>query len=127
VSPAGVNVRSRVHEYGGGAYLVAGDLIVFSNFVDGRLYRVGPERTAEPLTPHAALRYADLVLDRERGRILCVREDHTAPGEAVNAIVAVPLDGGQQDVLVSGADFYSTPRLSPDGRQLAWLSWNHPN
>ena len=141
ISPPGVNVRTRVHEYGGGAYVVAGDLIVFSNFVDGRLYRVTDPvaRTAEPITLDAGagkLRYADFELDRGRNRILAVREDHRAPGEAVNTIVAIPLGGGEPgnagqagegEILVEGTDFVSSPRLSPDGRRLAWLSWNHPN
>jgi dipeptidyl aminopeptidase/acylaminoacyl peptidase len=132
VSPPGVNVRTRVHEYGGGAYLVAGDLVVFSNFRDGRLYRAAGDRAAEPLTPDVGdgrLRFADPVLDAGRDRLIAVREDHRAgsAGEAVNTIVAVPLSGGAGDVLASGADFYSAPRLSPDGRRLAWLSWNHPN
>ena len=129
VSPAGVNVRSRVHEYGGGAYAVDHGEVVYSNWADGRLYRVsanGAEPTA--LTPEGALRYADLTFDRRRGRVLAVREDHTAGGEAVNTIVAVPLDGsGAADVLVQGADFLSSPRPSPDGTRLAWLTWNHPN
>ena len=129
VSPAGVNVRSRVHEYGGGAYAVDHGEVVYSNWADGRLYRVsanGGEPTA--LTPEGALRYADLTFDRRRSRVLAVREDHTAGGEAVNTIVAVPLDGsGAADVLVQGADFLSSPRPSPDGTRLAWLTWNHPN
>ncbi|MBM4407368.1 MAG: S9 family peptidase [Chloroflexi bacterium] len=130
VSPLGVNVRTRVHEYGGGAYLAAGDLVVFSNFRDGRLYRARPGRSALPITPDEGagrLRYADLELDAGRGRLIVVREDHRGEGEPLNAIAAVPLDGGPQTVLFDGTDFVSAPRLSPDGRRLAWLSWNHPN
>ncbi|HEU4674094.1 MAG TPA: hypothetical protein VFS32_14475, partial [Candidatus Limnocylindrales bacterium] len=92
VSPAGMNVRDRVHEYGGGAYLARGELVIVSDFVGGRLHRVGPDRTAEPLTPEGAYRYADLELDERRGRLLAIREDHTGPGEARNALVAVALD-----------------------------------
>jgi dipeptidyl aminopeptidase/acylaminoacyl peptidase len=135
ISPPGVNARTRVHEYGGGPYVVEGDLVVFSNFRDGRLYRVTDltARAAEPITPDAgpgALRYADLVLDRARSRLLAVREDHRGPGEAVNTIVAIPLAGAapsEGEILVQGTDFVSAPRLTPDGRRLAWLSWNHPN
>lgn len=133
VSPAGVNVRTRVHEYGGGAYVAAGGIVVVSDFATGRLLRVEPGRAGVPITPAGAWRYADLELDARRGRLLAVREDHTGPGEAVNAIVAIPLDGsaaaeaGAVQVLVSGSDFVSSPRLAPDGGRLAWLRWDHPN
>ncbi|PSB31223.1 S9 family peptidase [Stenomitos frigidus] len=128
ITPAPFNVRTRVHEYGGGAYLVHQGTVYFSNFADQRLYR--QDANAEPvaITPEAALRYADGVVDVQRQRLICVREDHTGEGEAVNTIASLSLDGSrEQRVLVSGSDFYSSPRLSPDGSQLAWLSWNHPN
>ncbi|HEY4944802.1 MAG TPA: prolyl oligopeptidase family serine peptidase [Candidatus Limnocylindrales bacterium] len=134
VSPAGINVRTRVHEYGGAAYLAAGDLVVVSDFSTGRLLRVGPGRTATPLTPEGRWRYADPCLDAARDRLVCVREDHAVEGrEAVNTLVAVPLDGSAADdparivELASGSDFVAAPRLSPDGRRLAWIRWNHPN
>jgi len=134
VTPSPFNVRTRVHEYGGGSFAVTDGAVYFSNFADQRLYRQDPGAEPRPVTPEAALRYADFVVDRQRGRIICVREDHTGPGrEPVNAIVSLGLDlAGNQDngggqVLVSGNDFYSSPRLSPDGTRLAWLTWNHPN
>jgi dipeptidyl aminopeptidase/acylaminoacyl peptidase len=133
ISPPGVNVRTRVHEYGGGAFLAVGDTVVVSDFATGRLLRTADDRSAAPITPEGQFRFADLELDRGRGRLLAVREDHTGPGEAVNALVAVPLDGSAADdpdaveVLVAGSDFVSSPRLSPDGTRLAWLRWNHPN
>ena len=133
VSPPGINVRTRVHEYGGAAFLVAGEVVVISDFATGRLLRVAPDRSATPLTPEGPFRFADLELDRARGRIVAVREDHAGPGEAVNTLVAIPLDGtaavdaGAVDVLIEGSDFVSSPRLSPDGTRLAWLRWDHPN
>ncbi len=133
VSPPGINVRTRVHEYGGGAYLAVGGLVVVADFATGRLLRVAVDRTATPLTPEGPFRFADLELDERRGRLLAVREDHTGPGEAVNTIVAVPLDGSAAGdpsavrVLVAGSDFVSSPRLAPDGSRLAWLRWDHPN
>jgi len=134
VSPAGINVRTRVHEYGGSAYLAVGDLVVISDFATGRLLRVGPDRTATPLTPDGRWRYADLCLDTARQRLVCVREDHTVERrEAANSLVAVPLDGSAADDpervvgLASGSDFVAAPRLSPNGRRLAWMRWNHPN
>jgi len=129
LTPAHLNVRTRVHEYGGGEFAVADGTVYFSNFADGRLYRqerAGPPR---PITPEAALRYADLIVDAGRNRLICVCEDHTVAGrEAVNTLAAVDSAGaGGVRHLVSAGDFYSSPRLSPDGRQLAWLTWNHPN
>jgi dipeptidyl aminopeptidase/acylaminoacyl peptidase len=132
VIAAPFNVRSRVHEYGGGAYAVRDGIVIFSHFADNRLYRLdlaASETEPHPITPEANWRYADIVIDTPRNRLLCVREDHTASGtEPVNTIIAIPLDGGgEQQVLVSGPDFVATPRLSSDDSQLAWLSWNHPN
>ena len=128
VTPPGFNTRTRAHEYGGGDYTVRNGTIYFCNDSDQRVYRQRPGEAPHPITPDAPLRYADFVIDPTRGRLLCIREDHRpSDREAVNALVAVPLDGGEQRVLVEGNDFYATPRLSPDGRRLAWLTWHHPN
>jgi dipeptidyl aminopeptidase/acylaminoacyl peptidase len=130
VTPPGFNVRTRVHEYGGGAWLVRGGMIAAVDFADQRLYQLDPGKPPVALTPESdrQLRYADLEPDLGRRRILAVREDHRGSGEAVNTIVAVALDGEDAGrVLLSGHDFFSSPRLSPDGRQLAWLSWDHPD
>jgi dipeptidyl aminopeptidase/acylaminoacyl peptidase len=128
LTPAPFNVRTRVHEYGGGSYTVGDGIIYFSNFADQRLYRQAPGSTPEPLTPEADMRYADGVVDRTRRLIFCVREEHTVTGEVHNCLVRLGLDGGNTgEIVVSGNDFYSSPRLSPDGRRLAWLTWNHPN
>jgi dipeptidyl aminopeptidase/acylaminoacyl peptidase len=129
VTPPPFNARTRVHEYGGGGFWIDGPTVYFTNFDDQRLYRVTADRAPQPITPEAAWRYADGIADRWRNRLICVREDHTQAGsEAVNTIVAIDLSGNRgQAVLVSGADFYSDPRLSPDGTRLAWLEWRHPN
>jgi len=129
VTPSPYNARTRVHEYGGGEYVVADGTVYFSNWNDQRLYRHDPGGQPRPITPEGDLRYADGVVDRRRGRIVCVREDHTVAGrEAVNTLVSLALDGsGDAQVLASGNDFYASPRLSPDGSWLAWLTWNHPN
>jgi dipeptidyl aminopeptidase/acylaminoacyl peptidase len=135
ITPPPYNARTRVHEYGGGSWTVRDGTVYFSNFADGRLYRQGPG-TSEPqaLTPEPPARgrqwrFADGVIDQCRSRWIGVREDHTVDGEPVNAIVAVDLGdgGGPGQVLASGHDFYASPRLSPDGRWLAWLAWDHPN
>ena len=129
VIPDPFNARTRVHEYGGAAFIVSNDTIYFSNFADQRLYRQTVGSTPQPLTPEGDLRYADGVVDEKRNRLICVREDHTdSEAEAVNALVAIGLDGTDNaQVLVSGNDFYAAPRLSPDGTRLAWMTWNHPN
>jgi dipeptidyl aminopeptidase/acylaminoacyl peptidase len=135
ITPPPYNARTRVHEYGGGSWTVQDGTVYFSNFADGRLYRQVPG-ASEPqaLTPEPPARgwqwrFADGVIDPRRNRWIGVREDHTVDGEPVNAIVAVDLGngGGPGHVLASGHDFYASPRLSPDGRRLVWLAWDHPN
>ena len=128
ITPMGFNARTRVHEYGGGDYAIAEGTIVFSNFTDQRLYLQPVDAQPRPLTSSAARRFADGQFDQRRNLFYTVREDHMGSGEAVNTVVALDLDsdnGGA--VVLSGNDFYSSPRLSPDGSQLAWLNWNHPN
>ncbi len=124
LTPQGFNVRTRVHEYGGGAYIVAAGDVYFSNFTDQRVYRVG----GSAITSGQCF-YADFSFDSTRRRLIAVREDHSRDGrEPETTIVGIPLDGGESagEVLASGYDFYSTPRVSPDGTQLAWLAWRHP-
>jgi hypothetical protein len=134
-------VRTRVHEYGGASWLVAGGTCIFSNFADGRLYRQrSGQAEPEPLTPEPPSRdrqwrYSDGVLDQRRRRWIGVREDHTGEGEAVNAVVAIDLDqpGTLQPgaspgrVLAGGHDFFCSARLSPDASRMVWLAWDHPN
>ncbi len=134
LTPEDHNVRTRVHEYGGGAYAVADGALFYSNFRDQRIYRHRGEEEPLALTPEGVdLRYADAVVDVGRRRLIAVLEDHSdkaSNDEAANKIVAVSFDPDvevQQHVLLTGADFYSNPRLSPDGSRLCWLQWNHPN
>jgi dipeptidyl aminopeptidase/acylaminoacyl peptidase len=128
VTPPAYNARTRVHEYGGGDYLVVDDIVYFVNFSDQCLYRQAPGTEPQKVTKVSGMRYADFIMDHRRARLISVREDHTTEAaQAVNSIVAVDLNGKDDCVLVAGNDFYSTPRLSQDGKQLAWLTWNHPN
>jgi dipeptidyl aminopeptidase/acylaminoacyl peptidase len=129
VTPAPFDVRSRAHEYGGGAYVVAGGTVLFSNVKDGRLYRLDPgDDTPQPITPEGPYRYADLRFDPARRRFLGIREDHTGAGEPRSAIVDIALDGDREPrVLYEGPDFLAAPRPSPDGRRLTWLEWDHPD
>ena len=130
MTPAPFNVRSRVHEYGGGAYAVDGDTIYFSHFADNVVYKLDvADDGAAPvaLTTAGKQRFADFVVDRARNRLIAVRELHGDDPHAqpANTLCAINADGSET-VLAQGADFYSSPRLSPDGRSLAWLSWDHP-
>ncbi len=132
VVDAPFNVRSRVHEYGGGAWTVADGTLYFSNDQDRRLYRQRvDDPTPQAITPEGPWRYADGIIDRARRRWIGIREDHANPASyPENTIVAVDLDAGGSDpgtILVAGHDFFSSPRLSPDGRRLAWIAWDLPN
>lgn len=127
LTPAPFNVRSRVHEYGGGAWIVHGGVLYFSNFADNLVYCRSEDGKICALTHEPLQRHADFELDTRRRRLVAVREDHRAAGqEPQNLLVSLPLEGGAGSSLASGFDFYAAPRLSPDGRQLAWLCWNHP-
>lgn len=128
VTPPPFNVRTRVHEYGGASFAVASGTIYFSHFADGRIYCQKLDSQPEPLTPAANSCYADVILDKQRNRLICVREDRAGEGEAVNTIVSINLDDGADiQILAGGNDFYASPRLSPDSSQLSWICWNHPN
>jgi len=130
ILPAPFSVRTRVHEYGGGAFAVAAGVVVFANDADQRLYRLdtnlpGPWQ-ATPITPAGPLRYADLQFDPPRQRLICVVERARPGREPENFIAGVSLATGAQDWLVGGGDFYAFPRLDPTGQRLAYLTWNHP-
>jgi dipeptidyl aminopeptidase/acylaminoacyl peptidase len=129
-TPREFNVRTTVHEYGGGDYVVHNGIIYFSDFKDQRLYVQRAGQHPDPITPAGRdLRYADGVVDAKRNRLIMIREDHTVgTSQVTNTIVSVDLtERGPGDILVSGNDFYSTPRLNPENSHLAWLTWNHPN
>lgn len=127
-TPEGHSVGSRVHEYGGGAFTVVDGRIYYVNLSDQQIYHHRPDREPIALTAVADARFADLRWDAYRQRVLAVCELHHPQGEPENQLVAVAAgpDGSAPVVLAKGADFYSSPTLSPDGRRLAWLSWNHP-
>ena len=128
--PAPWNVRSGVHEYGGGAYTVSNDTLYFSERRDGRIYRVQSGGAPVPLTPPSQRRYADLEVDGARQRLVAVCEDHGEVGaEPRQSVCGIDLQtvGAPPRALVSGSDFYSNPRVSPDGERMCWLEWWHPN
>jgi len=133
LTPGSANVRTRVHEYGGGGYDVADGVVVHADLADGRVHVRRDGAPAVPLTPASGeLRYADLKVHPDRGLVLAVREDHRGGREAVATLVALDLDAvgpgadaQEGQVLVQGPDFCSTPELSGDDR-LAWVQWDHP-
>jgi dipeptidyl aminopeptidase/acylaminoacyl peptidase len=132
VTPEGFNVRTTVHEYGGGAYLIYDGTAYFSNFGDQRLYRQAPGADPEPITDESGgtLRYADGRITPDGRWLICVRERHPDPDDparVVNELVALPPDGSAEPrVIRSGRDFYATPRIAPDGSSLCWLEWDLP-
>jgi dipeptidyl aminopeptidase/acylaminoacyl peptidase len=127
VTPPGFNVRTRVHEYGGGAYTVDEGTVYFSNFADQRIYRQQPGKDPVAITDEGPF-FADYRVDRFRNRLVAVRETPVKGSEHTNDLVAIGTPTGvPEQVLVEGADFYSDPIVSPDGKFLAWLQWDHPN
>ncbi|HHZ87898.1 MAG TPA: S9 family peptidase [Chromatiaceae bacterium] len=139
VTPASFNVRSRVHEYGGGAFTVKDGHVYFVNDADQRIYTQRPDGVPTALTPEQpGARYCDMVIDRRRNTLICVQEDHRDDQrEAINRLVSIALGqthepciesgSGSVSVLMEGADFYASPALGHDGQALAWLEWDHPD
>jgi dipeptidyl aminopeptidase/acylaminoacyl peptidase len=129
VLDAPFSARSRVHEYGGGAFTVHKGTLYFTNFEDQQIYRKNPGSVPYPITSRKNTRNVDLIIDERRSRIICIQEAHTKTSkEPINTIMSIDMNGeGTPQVLISGNDFYSSPRLSPDGKRLAWLTWNHAN
>ncbi len=127
--PAPCSVRSRVHEYGGGAYAVGRDALFFVNDNDQQIYSMAlTDNRIHRLSSARGCRFADLLPDEPHQRLVCVREDHSpATGEPLNSVVSVSLQDGAVTPLAAGRNFYSSPALSDDGRQLAWLCWDHPH
>lgn len=126
--PSGFNARSRVHEYGGGTYAVRGGILISCSLEDQRVYLFG-DGDPIAITPQpdieAGDRYADFLFHGDH--IICVRERHSDDLEPINSLVVFPLDGSDDPrVIAQGHDFYSSPRVSPDGSRLVWLSWDHP-
>jgi dipeptidyl aminopeptidase/acylaminoacyl peptidase len=128
LTPATFNVRTRVHEYGGGSFLIEKGTTYFVNFIDQRIYTQSLNGEPKALTSESEKRYADFILDSTRNRLITVCEDHRSDShEPDNFLASINLETGEIKTLVSGNDFYSSPRLSPNQSQLSWITWEHPN
>ena len=131
VLPKGYNSRNSVHEYGGASFVVKNDKIFFTNWDDQRIYCIDDQKIFPiTLSPdiEKSFRYSDLILTQDLKWIICVRENHNNEGEPINEIVAIKTDGSfDVKILISGKDFYSSPRLNKSNDKLAWTQWNHPN
>ena len=129
ITPSEYSVRSRVHEYGGGPVCIANGTTYFVNNKNQLIYRQFGENDPELISQMQKMRYADLVFDKHRNNIVSVRESHNnIQNEPLNEIIFIDLNNKlNEKVIVTGNDFYSNPRISPDGKNMAWLSWNHPN
>lgn len=126
--PLPLNARSRVHEYGGGSVLVAPHAIYFSNDRDQQLYQRSQQGTIARLTAEKNSRFADGTYDPTRNLLYYVMEIHgEVPGEVENCLVAIDPKNGNVVRIAEGADFYAAPRVSPDGRYLAYYDWNLPD
>ena len=129
IGPESFNARTRVHEYGGGAYVVTDGAVFASRFEDQRLYRIDPEGEPVAIVPEptipSGLRYADL--DLAGSWAVGVREAH-GDDEPTNQIVRIDLSASTEPVVIaSGRNFYSSPRINPARTAIAWLEWDHPN
>lgn len=125
---APLSVRTRAQEYGGSSYLATETYIFLVQDSDQRLYQyeIATEKTT-PISPEGAFRYADFCFDPLQQRLLAVRENYTADTHnPTTEIIAINLHNLQISTLAQGADFYSNPRLSPDGKKLSYLRWVHP-
>ncbi|MBU1086682.1 MAG: prolyl oligopeptidase family serine peptidase [Candidatus Omnitrophica bacterium] len=128
ITPQEFNVRSKAHEYGGGAFTVANSIVFFVNYSDQRVYRQIIGQDPHPLTAPINKRYADLIFDGKRNQLICVCEDHTdLKNKVENYLIKINLDNNAVSVLIQGSDFYSSVQISPDADKLVWLSWNHPD
>lgn len=126
VLPTQFNVRTRYLEYGAKSFVVHRGTVYFVNYADQQVYACAANADPYSVTQDSNSRFADLVVDERRGRLLALRERLEKP-ESVNSICEIVIAGGSVRDLVGGRDFFNAPRLSPSGDQILWVSWNHPN
>lgn len=120
------NVNSRVHEYGGGELLVATSGIYFINNDDQQIYRLNADGSTQQITSCTNARFADGSENKTDGSLFYLMEEHDN-GNVTNSIVKIDPRTGEIATIASGNDFYSNPRVNPDGTSMAYVTWNHPN
>ncbi|MCK8666855.1 S9 family peptidase [Pseudomonas azerbaijanoccidens] len=120
LTPPGFSVRSRVYEYGGGAFCLTDDGIIFVNEADQQLYRQSLQGDTPQMLTSGVCRYGDLQF--ANGQVLAVEENHNE-----HRLVAIDLADGERHLLAEGADFYAAPTLSPNSSRLAWIEWSRPD
>jgi dipeptidyl aminopeptidase/acylaminoacyl peptidase len=131
--PPPYSARTRVHEYGGRSFQLGAGQLFFVHQADQQVHQRQTDGAFRPLTAAADTRFAELVYDSRRQRLVAVAERHTADGRVDNFVTTVPLHAGttapltQASPLIQGHDFYASPTLSPDGSRLAYLAWSHPH
>ncbi|MBT3228940.1 MAG: S9 family peptidase [Candidatus Marinimicrobia bacterium] len=121
------DVRTRAHEYGGGAFLCVKEHYFYINNSDQQIYEVHENGEPRQVTNHPEYRFADMILDQKRGSLYVVGENHADSQNIKNCLLRITLDGGGLQIIAEGHDFFSNPQLSPDGSQLLFLAWDHPN
>ena len=127
MTPVGFNVRSRVHEYGGGAVLITNGVIYFVDYDSQQIFCQKPDKHPYAITKSINSRFADMQFDSIRNRIICVQEEHNNDSEPLNKLIAINLESGFIDILDDEHDFVSSPRIDNNCNNLAWLTWDHPN
>jgi dipeptidyl aminopeptidase/acylaminoacyl peptidase len=125
ILPVEYNARSKVHEYGGGAYTVSKDRVYFINFSDQRIYLLEKEKLT-PITKEGNFSYSEMVINEKLNKLYCIREDHSQE-EIKNEIVNIDLKTKKISIVATGCDFYSSIAINSDCKKMVFLQWNHPN
>lgn len=126
LTPETYSVRSRVYEYGGGAFCIAQQAVIWVNEADQQIYSQALQGPPRALTQAADCRYGDLFFAQGLNTVLAVEEQHQ-PERVIHRLVAIDLTSGARQVLAEGCDFYAAPTLSPDAQRLAWIEWDRPS
>lgn len=121
------NIRTRVHEYGGGAFLAVEEFVFFIHDSDQDIYQLSKDGSITRITNQPSYRYAEINYDKRSHRIFAVREDHTNEQDVKNVIVVISLETKKEKVLIEGEDFYSNPSVNEEGTHFTYLSWSHPS
>ncbi len=127
ISPAKSDVRTRAHEYGGGAFVCDNNSCYYVNNSDQQVYEILENGKSRQVTHHLEYRFADIILDQSRRLLYAVGENHSDSKNIKNCLTSITLDEGVMQIIAEGHDFYSNPQLSPDASQILFLTWDHPN